>query len=116
MKWFFKLLAVLLGLLVAILLAAGIYLRFFFDPNAFKPQITALVEERTGRQLSIEGEIGVSLFPWLALQAGPLVLGNAAGFGPEPFARVGRVDARIRLMPLLERRLRPPLLHQVAYA
>lgn len=105
MKGFFKLLAILLGLLVVILLAAGIYLRFFFDPNAFKPQLTALVEERTGRQLSIEGDIGVSLFPWLALQAGPLVLGNATGFGPEPFARVGRVDARIRLMPLLERRL-----------
>ncbi len=37
-----------------------------FDPNDYKPQIMALVKEHTGRELTIPGEISVSVFPWLA--------------------------------------------------
>lgn len=86
---------------VALFVVAAVAFRLFFDPNDFRDKIETAVYENTGRELSIEGDIGLQLFPWLAVEIGPTRLGNAPGFGDEAFASFERAELSVRLMPLI---------------
>ncbi|PHS25263.1 MAG: AsmA family protein [Methylophaga sp.] len=89
-----------------ILIAAGlIALPFFIDPNDYKQQISDQVEKATGRTLTLDGDIELSVFPWLALELGPLSVSNAKGFTAEHFVQVDATEIRIKLMPLLKKQL-----------
>ncbi|QKT03337.1 AsmA family protein [Ectothiorhodospiraceae bacterium 2226] len=101
MKKAFIIIAAVLGGLVLLLVAAAVAIAVFVDPNDYKDQISEAVEKQTGRELQIEGDLALTFFPWLGVETGTVVLGNAAGFGPEPFARVERSVVRVRLLPLL---------------
>jgi len=96
-----KILAWLIAAAVAIFAVAAIALTFFFDPNDFREEIATAVHDSTGRELQIDGEISVQLFPWLAVEVGHAVLGNAEGFGDEPFAEFDRAHLSVRILPLL---------------
>ena len=105
MKKLIKIFAGLLGSIVALLVVAGIVITLYFDPNDYRDEISDKVKENTGRELNIEGAIKLSLFPWIGIELGKMELGNAAGFGPEPFARLGQADVKVKLLPLLRREL-----------
>lgn len=95
-------------ILVAILVLFGLlaaYLMFVFDPNDHRARIASEVERATGRTLAIDGDISLSVFPWIGVAIDAVRLGNAEGFGETPFAEVGKVEARARLMPLLRSQL-----------
>jgi AsmA protein len=101
---FLKFFAAGLGVLLAVILVAFVVIAVTFDPNDYKGYAQDWVEQRTGRSLRIDGDIELSFFPWLAVQTAGVELGNAPGFGPEPFLAARRMSARIRLLPLLLRR------------
>ncbi|MFB3083330.1 MAG: AsmA family protein, partial [Gammaproteobacteria bacterium] len=103
MKRLFKFLFTLLGLLVLLIVIAAIVIPLVVDPNDYKDQITALVEKRTGRTFSIPGKIELSVFPWLGIETGEVALGNAPGFGEQPFVKANKVEVRVQLLPLLEK-------------
>jgi len=88
--------------LVAITL---ITLPFVIDPNNFKPEIAAAVKENTGRDLTLTGELKLSIFPWLGISTGQMVLGNAAGFQERPFATVEESTIKVKLLPLLTQKI-----------
>ena len=95
---------ILLG--VAVLLAValiGVWL--FVNPNDYKGRIARQVKTATGRELSLSGDIKLSVFPWVALELGPASLGNPAGFGAEPFVSLQHAALRVKLMPLLHKEL-----------
>jgi len=81
----------------------AIALKLFFDPNDFRDEISQQVQKTTGRELTIEGELSVSVFPWLAVEIGATTLGNAPGFGTEPFVRFDNASLSIEFMPLVLR-------------
>lgn len=97
------LLLAIAGIVLLVVLAAGAVL-LFFDPNDFREEIAAEVKKATGRELTIEGELSLDLFPWLAVEIGRTSLGNAAGFGDAPFARFENASLSVRLLPLVFRR------------
>jgi AsmA protein len=105
MKALFKWLAIGLGSLVLLLVIAVIALPMFFDPNDFRDELVDGVKSNTGRDLTIDGDIGLSVFPWLGVELGAMKLGNAPGFKEPVFASTQRVSVRIKLMPLLSRRI-----------
>jgi AsmA protein len=91
---------------IVILVIAGlIALLFIVDPNDYKQEISSQVEKATGRTLTLDGDIKLSVFPWIALELGPLSLSNAAGFKADSFAKVQAAEIRIKLMPLLKKQL-----------
>ena len=103
-----KLLKFLFGLVLAVVLlvaAAAVIIPLVVDPNDFKEEIVEQVKQATGRDLSIEGDIELSVFPWLGVELGSLALSQPEGFGDEPFAAVEHAQVRAKLMPLLEKRL-----------
>jgi len=86
-------------------IAALIAIPFVVDPNDYKDEISTQVEKATGRNLTLQGDIGLSVFPWIALELGQLSLSNAKGFEAEAFAQVEAAEIRIKLMPLLKKQL-----------
>ena len=100
-----KALFLLVGGLVVVVVVAAASILLFFDPNDFRDDIAAAVKEETGRDLAIS-EISFSVFPWVAVGLGETTLGNAEGFGDEPFVRFDSANLSVRLMPLIfERRI-----------
>lgn len=89
------------GGLAAIFILAAAALFLFFDPNDFREEISSSVKKQTGRDLLIEGEISLDIFPWLAVEVGSTRLGNAPGFGDEPMASFDKASLGVRLMPLI---------------
>ncbi len=106
MKGLVKGIAWLLGIVVVVVIAAAVALPLYFDPNEQKDRIVELVKEKTGRELQLGGDIRLSVFPWLGLEMEGVTLGNAPGFGEEPFAATRQVQVRVQLLPLLRKELR----------
>ncbi len=100
-----KIIGITLGTIIVLMVATIIFIVAFFDPNAYKPQISAAVRDVTGRELAIEGDIELSLFPWIGMELGEVRLSNAAGFGDTPFARIDGAEVKLRLLPLLRQQV-----------
>jgi AsmA protein len=99
-----KIIGIIIGALVALLVVAAITISLLFDPNDYKDQISAGVKDATGRELVIEGDIGLKLFPWLAIDIGRVELGNADGFDDTPFASFDSARLSVQILPVLLRR------------
>jgi AsmA protein len=87
------------GVLLAVLAAVVAWLRFAFDPNAWKPQLIELVEQRYQRTLTLDGDIGLTFFPSIGAQLGPVSLSEADR--KTEFAGADRVRVAVSLLPLL---------------
>lgn len=102
MKAFGKILGlVLLGLLLVIV-ALGFALTHLFDPNDYKDEIRQIARDKAHIELTLNGDIGWSLFPWLGLElheASVATLANPTA----PFADLQMLGLSVRVLPLLRR-------------
>jgi len=105
MKKILKLFAWLLGTVVVVLVVIAAAVPFFFDPNDHKDRIAALARQHTGRDFKIEGDIALSIFPWLGVHLPMVEVGNAPGFPEAVFAHIEEMQMRVRLLPLFATRL-----------
>jgi len=85
MKAFKLIIALLLGLLVLIGLALAA-LTTLINPNDYKDEIRNAALEQAGIELQIDGDIGWSIYPWLALEL------NAVGVGYPQKPQLGRLQ------------------------
>jgi AsmA protein len=69
-----KILAILVGGIIALLVAGLLAVWLWVNPNDYKARIAAAVKESTGRDLVVNGGVKLSLFPWVALELGPATL------------------------------------------
>jgi len=90
--------AALVALLIVV--AAATILLLTFDANENKQSIADLVKEQTGRELVLDGDVGFSIFPQIAITLGSAQLSNAEGFTADVFAQVEKVMASVELLPL----------------
>jgi AsmA protein len=100
-----KILAGVAGGIIVLLVAGLLAVWWLVNPNDYKGRIATAVKESTGRELVLKGDIKLSVFPWIALQLGPASLGNPPGFGAEPFLAFNLASVRVKLFPLLAKRL-----------
>jgi AsmA protein len=100
-----KILGGIVGGAVLFVIAALLAVWLVVKPNDYKGRIAAAVKESSGRDLNLQGDIKLSLFPWVALELGPASLSNPPGFGNEPFLTFNRAAVRVRLLPLLHEEL-----------
>lgn len=101
-----RIVGIIIGCIVAVLIAAAIVLWLVVNPNAYKGRIEAAVKSSTGRELSLTGDIHLAIFPSIALKLGPASLGNPPGFSSsQPFASLQQVSLRVRVLPLLHHQL-----------
>jgi AsmA protein len=96
---------IVLSALIALAALALLCVWLFVNPNDYKGRIEQLVRSSTGRELSLPGKLHLSVFPWIALELGPASLGNPPGFPSQPFISVRHAVLRVKLLPLLGKRL-----------
>jgi AsmA protein len=105
MKRFLKVILGLVGAFAVLLVLAAVLLPLIYEEADVKQAIAAKVHEQTGRDLSIDGALDFSVFPWLAVEVNNLHLSNAEGFGDQPFARIGQARVGVALLPLLRKQI-----------
>lgn len=96
-----KIAGIVIGSVIALVVVGLLLVVLFVDPNDYRDDIERVVESKTGRQLTLSGDLHLSVFPWLALKAGPASLGDAPGFGDEPFVSIQEARVGVRLLPLI---------------
>jgi AsmA protein len=101
MKLFFKISLSLIALSLVLVIGFAIA----FNPNDYKDDIIKIVKDKTGRELSIPGDISLSLFPWIGIDLGAIEISNAKGFGKQPFAKMAHLQVRAKLWPLFAQKL-----------
>lgn len=97
MPRFVSFLLVILAVIVGILFAAP----FFIPVETYKPQISALVKEQTGRELTIDGDISLSLLPRIAVSVSDVRFENASWASSPNMAQMEQLDIVLKLFPLL---------------
>ena len=91
------------GILVflALVVAALFLVPSFLDWEEFKPEISERLEAITGRTLTIDGPLKVSILPTPTIEATDLRLANVPGTASPDMARIKSLDLRLALGPLL---------------
>lgn len=104
MNW--KRLALLVtgSLVTVVLLAAGL-LTFLVLRLDVRGEIERNVENATGRDLTINGDVGVSYWPVLGLRAQDVTLANVAGGRAQALVAADEIDIGVELRPLLDRQV-----------
>lgn len=100
-----RVIAIGAGVLLAIVIAAVVALLLFVDPNKYRGDIENAARQHTSRELVIRGQLGLKIFPWLALSVHDVSLSNPPGYGTQPFMTVQNASIGVKLLPLLAKRV-----------
>ena len=92
-----------IALLVLIVLAI-IILPNIVDPNDYRDEIATLVKDNTGRDLKLDGNLELSVFPWLGIKTEGVSLSQPDGIDGN-MVSVDSAQLRLKLMPLLGKRV-----------
>ncbi len=105
MKKAIKWLSIVVGSLVALVIVALLVIPMFVDVQEYKPEIEKKVSEMTGRTFTINGDLKLSLFPWVGLAFSDLHLGNPPGFKEKDLLSIESFEAKVRLIPLISKHI-----------
>ncbi len=94
----------ILGICAAVIIALFITINIIllsYDYNKFKPRITGIVKEYTGRELTLAGDIdlGIGLYPTLEVE--DIALQNATWGSRPKMITVKRAEVQVGLLALL---------------
>ncbi|GEM_PF-3729011 len=97
---------VLLGLLlVGVLLCGGVIVIFLtVDVNQFRPLLLTKLQDATGRRVELQS-LHRSWTGGLGIEMHELTIYDDPHFGEEPLVSIAQASARLRLAPLLQRRV-----------
>ncbi len=93
-------LGVLLSLTIVVI-AGGIIYIANFDPNENKDWLAQKFNEATGRDLTLGGDVGLTIYPWLGVTLNDATISNAPDFSNTPMLQAQHAEVRIKLLPLL---------------
>jgi AsmA protein len=89
---------------VILILAAGaIYLVATFDPNAYKPQIIKAVKDSKHRDLKLDGDIKLTLFPSIGASLSKVSLSEFQS--KQEFASIDSAHVSLALLPLFAKQV-----------
>jgi len=97
MKKLFLVLGVLLVLVVGAVVAAP----FLIPTDTIKSQLAAQVEGATGRKLSVDGDLNLSVLPNLAVSMADVRFANAEGSDVADMATLKSLNVNLKILPLL---------------
>ncbi len=100
-----RILIAILLIVILVPVAAAIAAFLTFDPNAYKAQVAAAAKQATGREVTLAGPLAVKLSWVPTLSATDVRLANIPGGSAPDMARIGEIETRIALLPMLHHRL-----------
>ncbi len=98
---------ILIGIIIlALLLIIGIIaLPSLVPSSVYKEKIETQLSEELGRKVSVLGDIKLSIFPVIQANTGRVEIDNPEGFQTKKFATMDAMSARVKLLPLLSKRV-----------
>lgn len=99
-----KIVAVVAGLAVLVVVVV-VALPFMVPTERIGAELAAGVKAATGRDLTLNGKVAVSVFPSLSVEVADVGLSNPPGYSTKDFARLGALSFDLKLMPLLSGRV-----------
>jgi len=89
---------VIAGLVVLLVLGVAVF-AMTFNPNKYKPEIERLVKDKTGRTLSLKGDLQLAFWPALGAKVNGVTFSERGS--DQQFLAVDSAHASVALMPLL---------------
>ncbi|MCE3238733.1 MAG: AsmA family protein [Gammaproteobacteria bacterium] len=105
MKKPLKLISLFIGILLLLVIFFSVCVVTFVNPNRFKPLIVEQAMKYTGRQLTMDGDLSWTFFPYFGVKTGHILLGNPEGFTQKTFAEINHATIGIRLFPLFHKKI-----------
>ncbi|MFW5499571.1 MULTISPECIES: AsmA family protein [unclassified Maridesulfovibrio] len=87
--------------LVLVVAVAMVLAVILINPNDYKGDISDAVRDKTGRELVFDGDLELSVFPWIGVKTGGISLSNAAGFSEKNMFSLKSADVSLKLLPLI---------------
>ncbi len=100
-----KRIALILAGIVGLLLAAAAIVPFFIPKEVYKAQIESAAENALGREVGLNGDVGVSILPSIAARVEDVLVSNPDGFTDEHMISAGALRASVKLAPLFSGRV-----------
>lgn len=100
MKIIYFLLAAV-GILLLFIIAAIAIFAVTFDANDYKQELSEETQQSTGRDLSFNGDISLTVFPQLGMSLGEMELSGPPGFDDQPMLRVEKTQIGVGFLSLL---------------
>jgi uncharacterized protein involved in outer membrane biogenesis len=98
------------GVTLFALLLGALLVLYFMDWNEMRGSLGRYLSHRTGREVRIDGNLGVKLFSWQpSVDAAGIYVGNPQWVGTPQAAQVNALRVEVRLVPLIFGRLIVPL-------
>lgn len=107
-----KLLKIIFVLLLLLVISVSAFV-FLFDANKYKNELAELAQTYTGRPVTLDGNISLSLYPWIGVELENVTIGNQqqgqksneTEFSRNDFASIDRFGINVKIIPLLFKRL-----------
>jgi len=100
-KWFF----IIGGVFLVLIIAAVLIIPQVVDIKKYKPAIEQKVAQATGRPFAVGDDMDFSVFPWVGVRLTNLHLGNPDGYAVKDMVSVKNFEVRLKVMPLLSKRI-----------
>lgn len=108
------------SIFLALIIGGIILLPLIIDPNDYKPEIEAAAYRHTGKKLVLEGNLELSVFPWLGVATGKFFVLNPSSPDQQALAMVDEGHLKVKLLPLLQKKvelsqivLKNPVIHLI---
>ncbi len=98
-----KKLFVILGILVVLFVGAVFTAPFWVPTETIKSQLTTQVESETGRKLSVDGDLSLSLLPNLAVKMTDVRFDNVPGSNVRDMVAMDELSVVLKILPLLSK-------------
>ncbi|MGD9072299.1 MAG: AsmA family protein [Desulfobacterales bacterium] len=97
---------VTIGVLMIVILISAVYVVLkTYDYNKLKPLVAQVVEDATGRKLSLSGKVNLEIGLMPALVVTNIALANVPGGSQPQMIEIEKLQAQFRLLPLLLKKL-----------
>ena len=90
-----------LGAVISVVVLGLLLAPAFLEPDQYRDLIEDQVEDALGRQVSIEGELSLSLLPFPSLSAEGVRIANVPGASTVDFVKIGALEIDVAIGPLL---------------
>jgi AsmA protein len=88
-----------------LVLVAALTVPFFVPKSVYKAQIEKAATSALNRDVSLTGDVTVSVFPRISASVGGVTVANPEGFSAPNMIEAGELRGSVKWMPLLSRRV-----------
>ena len=96
---------IIVGLIVALLIAALVTVPFLIPSSVYKAQIESAATKALGRDVTLRGDPRIAILPTFSAQIDGVEVANPEGFSDPLMIEAGSLKASVKLLPLLSQRV-----------